>query len=304
MAAQRFRHFLAVVEEGHFGRAAARLGMKQPPLSQSIRRLERDLGVALLERTASGLRLTSAGEAFLPEAQAAVAAAERATVLARAAATPRKAVRVGVVSVALWEILPGLLRTARQADIDIEIEQATTKDQLSALSAGRLDLGLLSPPFDAPARLRVAELTRERVVVALPEQLAPRGGKTVPLAGIADRLILFPRAEGPVLHAAIIAMFRARGLEPKIVQESPRMLTTLALVAAGVGVSFVPAALARSLSMERVAFRQIDPAEDAPAWPVALAHMPLSARSAAARLLASWRRDVSVRRDDPLARVG
>jgi DNA-binding transcriptional LysR family regulator len=291
MAAQRFRHFLAVVEEGHFGRAAARLGIKQPPLSQSIRRLERDLGVALLERTAKGVKLTSAGEAFLPEAQAAVAAAERAAVLARAAATPRKPVRVGVVSVALWEILPGLLSAARRADIDIELEQAMTNDQLSALAAGGLDLGLVSPPFNAPARLRVAELTRERVVVALPEELAPRNGKTVALAGIADRLILFPKAEGPVLHEAIMAMFRARGLTPKIVQESPGMLTTLALVAAGVGASFVPAALARSLSMDRVAFRHVDPAEDAPAWPVALAHMPLAARSASAKLLAAWRHE-------------
>jgi DNA-binding transcriptional LysR family regulator len=301
MASQRFRHFLAVIEEGHFGRAAARLGMKQPPVSQSIRRLERDLGVALLERTAKGVKLTNAGAAFLPEAQAAMAAAERAAVLARAAATPRKQVRVGVVSVALWEILPGLLGAARQADIDIELEQATTNDQLRALAVGRLDLGLVSPPFDTPARLRVTELTRERVVVALPEPLAPRKRRTVALAGIADRLILFPRAEGPVLHDAIMAMFRARGLAPKIVQESPRMLTTLALVAAGVGASFVPAALARSLSLDRVVFRPIDPSEDAPAWPVALAHMPLSARSAASKLLARWRQNASLGGDGPLA---
>src|SRR5215472_18448957 len=102
MTVQRFRHFLAVATEGHFGRAAARLGMKQPPLSQSIRRLERDLGVTLLERTPMGARLTRAGEAFRPEAQAAVAASERAAALARAAVAPRRPVRVGAVSVALW----------------------------------------------------------------------------------------------------------------------------------------------------------------------------------------------------------
>src|SRR5215472_6392192 len=124
MTIQRFRHFLAVAAEGHFGRAAARLGMKQPPLSQSIRRFERDLGVALLERTPTGARLTRAGEAFLPEAQAAVTAAERAVALAREAASPRSQVRVGVVSVALWEILPSLLRAAQMAEIDIELEQA------------------------------------------------------------------------------------------------------------------------------------------------------------------------------------
>jgi DNA-binding transcriptional LysR family regulator len=293
MTIHRFRHFLAVAGEGNFGRAAARLGMKQPPLSQSIRRLERDLGVALLERTPTGARLTRAGEAFLPEAQAAVAAAERAVALAREAAAPRSPVRVGVVSVALWEILPSLLRAAQMAQVDIELEQATTNNQLSALAGGELDLGLVSPPFDAPPRLRSIALASEPVVVAVPADVAPRERKSIPLSSIADRLILFSRAEGPVLHDAIVAMFRTRGLEPVIVQESPQMMTTLALVAAGVGASLVPAPLSRCVSIDGLAFRRLEPGLDPPHWPVALAHMPLSAPSPAAKLLACWRKKSS-----------
>jgi DNA-binding transcriptional LysR family regulator len=292
MNIQRLNYFLAVAEEANFGRAAARIGMKQPPLSQSIRRLERDLGVALLERTRTGVRLTAAGEAFLPEAQAAVSSVARAAALARAAASTRTAVRIGVVSVALWDPVPRLVAAAQQAKIPIYLEQATTNEQLRALASGGLDLGLVAPPFEAPPRLQVTPLANEPIVAVLPAKLAPNDNGPVALAKITDRLILFPRADGPVLYDAIFAMFRTRGLAPTIVQESPRMLTTLALVAAGVGASLVPAAISRNLSVIGAAFRPLDLGADVPRWPIALAHMPLSARSDAARLLTHyWLKD-------------
>src|SRR5437016_1841424 len=134
MAIQRFQYFLAVAESANFGRAAARIGMKQPPLSQSIRRLERDLGVTLFERSGKGATLTAAGGAFLPEARAAIEAAERATALARAAASGHAPVRIGVISVALWETLPALLRSADGAGIRVEFAQLTTNEQLVALA--------------------------------------------------------------------------------------------------------------------------------------------------------------------------
>src|ERR1700723_1905925 len=118
MDIQRFRHILIVADEGNFARAAARLGMAQPPLSQSIQRSERDLGVALFRRTRKGVYLTVAGQALLPEARAAVAAAERAEALARAAAS-RRPVRIGVATPCLWGPLPELLRTADKARIPI-----------------------------------------------------------------------------------------------------------------------------------------------------------------------------------------
>lgn len=291
MNLQRYRHFLAVAETGHVGRAAERLGMRQPPLSQSLQRLERDLGVTLLERTPHGVRLTAAGEAFRPEAQAALAAAERAAMLARAAGTAPAPVRVGVVSLALVETLPGLLAAARDAAIPVSVHALSTNAQLAALADGRLDLGLVSPPFEAPARLRVATIADEPILAALPAAEAGPADVPVALEAIRDRLILFPRADGPALHDAILALFRMRGLAPRIVQETPAdMLTTLALVAAGIGVSFAPAAIARTVAIAGVAFRPLATEGPVPGWPVALAHMPLAARSPAARLLARWRR--------------
>jgi DNA-binding transcriptional LysR family regulator len=289
MNLQRFSHFVAIAEEANFGRAAARIGIKQPPLSQSIRRLERDLGVILFERGAKGVRLTKAGEAFLPEARAAVSAAERAAALARSAASARKALRIGVISVALWEALPELLDVAQKANIPILLEQKTTNEQLAALASGHLDFGFVAPPFEAPARLRVIDLDNEPAMVAVPAKLVHKSIQAIPLDLIAERLVLFPRVEGPALYDAILEMFRARRMKPKIVQESPRMLTTLALVAAGRGASLVPAALARNMSIKGVEFRRLDSSHNIPTWPVALAHMPLSAGSDAAKLLARWR---------------
>jgi len=291
MELQRYRHFLAVADAGHFGRAAALLGMKQPPLSQSIARLERGLGTALFERTPRGAKLTRAGEAFLPEARVAVAAAERAAALARAAGQAPQALRVGVVSVALLEVLADVFAAGRQAGIPVRIDYASTNDQLAGLANGSLDLGFVTPPFEAPPRLQVAWVANDPIVVAVPSEAVATDRGPMTLAAIHDRLILFPRNSGPVLYDAILAMFRAQGLTPRIVQETPaNMLATLALVAAGVGASFVPAAIARSVSVAGVAFHPLELTEGIPTWPVAMAHMPLSANSPVTRFLAAWRR--------------
>jgi DNA-binding transcriptional LysR family regulator len=209
----------------------------------------------------------------------------------RAAASTRRPVRIGIVSVALWDALPRLVEAAQEAKIPIHLEQATTNEQLRALAEGGLDLALVAPPFEAPRRLQVTRLGNEPVVAVLPAGLAPNDKGPVPLDVIADRLILFPRADGPALYDAIFAMFRTRGLIPTIIQESPRMLTTLALVAAGAGASLVPAAISRNISVIGLEFRALDLGEEAPTWPIALAHMPLSARSDAAMLLSHWQRD-------------
>jgi DNA-binding transcriptional LysR family regulator len=289
MNTRRFNHLLAVVDAGSFGRAAAGLQMRQPPLSQSIARLERDLGVRLLKRSRSGATPTLAGEAFIPEARAAVAASARAVALARSATVSRATVRVGVVSPALWEVVPAVLRAAREARVSVDLQQIPTNEQLKALTRGELELGLVTPPFDGPARMRVTSLANERVVLAIPSGSLPRGKDKNELKHFAHRLILFPRVDGPVLYDAIIAMFTAKGLQPVVVQDSARMLSTLALVAAGVGVALVPSAMARKLAIDGVVFRELVNVRNVPTWPIAIAHMPLNARSAAARLLACWR---------------
>jgi DNA-binding transcriptional LysR family regulator len=289
MSFQRYKYFIAVADEANFGRAAARIGIKQPPLSQSIRRLERDLGVALLERTGKGVRLTAAGRAFLPEARAAVAAATRAEGLARGATESRSPVRIGVVSVALWDALPQLLAAAEQANVTVHLEQRTTNEQLAALADGNLDLGLLVPPFDGPARLNVVGFANEPVVAAVPAKMRPPGRRPIALSTLAQRLILFPREDGPTLHDAILAMFSTHGITPSLIQ-SPQMLTTLALVSAGFGSSIVPATISRNLSARGVEYCPISLKAPVPTWPVALAHMPIAAQSECAKLLSAFRK--------------
>lgn len=290
MNLQRFEHVIAVAEEGNFTRAAQRIGMRQPPLSQSIRRLEDEIGVVLFDRAASGVTLTVAGVAFLAEAREAVAAAHRATALARNAndrLTPR--VRLGVVSLALFDLVPELVAAAAAAELTLDISYVSTDDQLRALAHGALDLGLLTPPFDAPRRMKVTPLRDEPIVAALPAALAGLG-QSVSLAALQPHLVLFPRAAGPVLYDAIVDLFHSAGLPLANRREVPAsMLATLGLVAAGVGASIVPASVARNVSIKGLAFRDIDCATPLPTWPVALAHMPVSARSPTARLLARWR---------------
>jgi DNA-binding transcriptional LysR family regulator len=288
MDIQRFRHILVVADEGNFARAAVRLAMTQPPLSQSIQRSERELGVRLFERTRKGVYLTPAGQALLPEARAAVAAAERAVEMARAAVS-RQTVRIGVASPCLWGPFPDLLRLAQKAGTRVEVIEASTNAQLQALAHGGLDLGFLSPPFDAPARLRVIDVSTDPVVAAVPKHLAA-GRDAVPLSVLADRLILFPQQHGPSLHAKILHYFSTHGLHPTIVQEVSDFMPTLALVAAGLGSTFVPLAMARRLSLRDVVFRPLAEADNVPTWPLAIAHMPLSAGGDAAKLLSLWKR--------------
>jgi DNA-binding transcriptional LysR family regulator len=288
MNLQRFQHFIAVAEEGSFTRAARRVGMRQPPLSQSIRRLEKDLGVTLLDRTPFGVMLTESGAAFLAEAREAVAAANRAVTRSRTAARPGPQVRLGIVSLALFELLPSLLAVAQDLKLAIDINYSSTNDQVLALAHGDLDIGLLTPPFDAPRRMRVTLLEDEPLVAALPASLAG-SDPTVSLSDLHEHLILFPRPDGPVLYDAIVNLFRTAGLPLNNKQETPAsMLATLALVAAGTGASLVPAAVARNVSMNGLAFRPLDRADSATTWPIALAHMPLSAGSPALRLLQAW----------------
>lgn len=288
MSIQRLRHFIALAEEGHFARAAARCSIRQPPFSQSISRLERDCGTSLFIRAAAGTTLTPAGTAMLPEARAAVAAFDRSLILARRATQVAQPVRIGVVHAALWGILPTLLAIARTEEIPVELTQMRTNEQLDAVADGRLDLGFVSPPFAAPARMRTLPILDEEIVVALPASRFPQADATIALAEIADRLVMFPRQQGPTLHDAILALFATQGLSPRIVQETPEMMTTLALVAAGVGSSFVPASVARNLPAVGIAFRRIGDDVRSPAWPLALVSMPLPATSPAGRLFGAW----------------
>lgn len=288
MELNQFRHIVALAEEQHFGRAATKLGMTQPPLSQSIQRLERELGVTLFERGRKGAKLTEAGHAILPEARATVAAAARAKMLAHAMAEKSDPVTIGVTSPSLWGPLPELIRAAREESIPLRLEQMATNDQIGALTEGLIDIGVVSPPFDIPQRLRVEDVSTEPIIAALPEEIAPDKDE-VPLSLLADRLILFPQAQGPTLHARIIRMFASQNVTPVVVQEVNELLMTLALVAAGFGASLVPAGIGRNVPMRGVAYRKLAAVDDVPPWPFAVAYMPLAVQSRPARILGRWR---------------
>ncbi len=289
MTSRSYQHFAAVAEEGSFGRAAARLGVAQPALSQSIQRLERRLGVTLLDRTGRGVSLTPSGEAFLPEALVAIAASERAAKLAAAAASPDRRLRLGVITPALWSALGDAVRIADRLNIRLQLAEGTTPELAAALANGDLDLSFVAPRLEAPPRMTKTPVSEDRVVAAVPSVAAQWETPRV-LEYCAERLILPPRSYGPDFYDDALALFASFGLRPKVVQESPRMLTTLALVAAGVGASVVVGPMARKVSVEGVAYRAFPEGSTPPKWMVALAHMPLAAHSLAAEFMTQWRR--------------
>ncbi|MEO3848112.1 LysR family transcriptional regulator [Streptomyces sp. B8F3] len=261
MELRQLRYFVAVAEELHFGRAAARLGIAQPALSQQIRKLETDLGVELLTRNRRRVALSPAGAAFLPEAREAVArAAHAARVARRTAAGELGRLALGFVGSATDELLPRAMPAlrARCPGLDVTLRELTSAEQVAALARGELDLGLLRPPSPLPAGLRTRLLTREPLVAALP---ADHRLARLPRLTAADLrgepFVRFPRSEGAWMYDLITDYCRGDGgPPPEVAQEAVMMQTITALVAAGTGVSLVPASQ-RSLARPGVAFRRL-----------------------------------------------
>lgn len=244
---RQLRYFVAVAEESHFGRAATRLHMTQPPLSQTIQSLEAALGTPLFARTKRSVTLTPAGAALLPEAQRLLQQANALPDLARRAASGESGLlSLSFVSTADYSILPPLLREFRERypQIQIDLREATTDVQLEELMQGRIDAGLLIPPMSdkAKAELDYMMVLSEPLILAAPHDLkALRGKKTASLKAVADMpLIIFPRRIAPAFHDAILGCFRDAGLTPRIGQEAIQMQTIVGLVSAGMGIALVP----------------------------------------------------------------
>jgi DNA-binding transcriptional LysR family regulator len=244
---RQLRYFVAVAEESHFGRAAVRLHMTQPPLSQAIQALEADIGTPLFRRTKRSVTLTPAGEALLPEAQRLLQQANALPDLARRAASGESGLlTLSFVSTADYSVLPPLLREFREMNpqVHIDLREATTDVQLEDLLQGRIDAGLLIPPMTDKARAELEYMTvlSEPLVLAAPQgPRALRGKAAATLKEVADMpLIIFPRRIAPALHDAILGCFRDAGLTPRIGQEAIQMQTIVGLVSAGMGVALVP----------------------------------------------------------------
>lgn len=253
------RQFVAVAEELNFHRAAERLHMAQPPLSQAIRKLEDALGLSLFERSNRSVALTPAGTAFLVSARRVLALIDEGIREAQAVAAGR-AGRLSITFVGTaHDLLPAALRRFRTEypGVELVLREATTGEQIAAIAAGEADIGLMRRPGIMIAQLASETLLREPILAALPvgHQLAERD--RVPLAALAgDAFIGTPRQLGIGFHDQIIGLCRLAGFSPRIVQEARQMQTVASLVAAGLGVALIPASLAL-MPRAGVAFRPI-----------------------------------------------
>jgi DNA-binding transcriptional LysR family regulator len=249
MELRHLRYFVAVAEELHFGRAAERLHIAQPPLSRQIRDLERELGTPLFTRDARGVELTPAGRAFLPEARLTLAQAERAQRTAqRAARGETGRLRVGFVDAATYSgILPDVLAFFRMhlPSIGLSLLEMDLPQQADALRDGRIDLGIVhNPPADAERWLRVETVFHDPLIAALPRGHGLASQKRLSLSDLADEaFVLFPRPVAPMLYDDVIARCRAAQFSPRIVQEAVGWHTVVSLVSAGIGIALVPQSL-------------------------------------------------------------
>jgi DNA-binding transcriptional LysR family regulator len=240
--ARLLRYFVAVAEELHFGRAAARLHISQPSLSRAIRELELQLGVDLLTRTKRSVRLTDAGTALLEHAPRALAGLERAAEAARRAGRGEVGeLSVGFLPSATVRLLPAVVRAHRAAfpGVRLGLTEMLDEPQLDALTHERLDLGLLRTQRPGPG-LTFAALWREGMAVAVPRGHRLAGRRRIGHGDLRDEdFIMWPRAGAPETFDAVIEGCRAAGFSPRIVQEAQESSALLGLVAAGVGISVV-----------------------------------------------------------------
>ncbi len=263
---RQLRYFVAVAEEMHFGRAALRLHMTQPPLSQTIQALEALLGTPLFIRTNRSVALAPAGLALLPEARRMLQQAEMLPDLVQRAASGKSGLlTLAFVSTADYSILPPLLREFRSAypQVQIELKEATSDIQLEQLMEDRIDAGLLIPPLSDKARLilNYQAILSEPLVLAVPADHALGGSddakNKISLNSLSDLpLIIFPRRISPGLHDTILSCFRNAGVTPHIGQEAIQMQTIVGLVSAGMGCALVPQSVS-NLKRPGVTYREL-----------------------------------------------
>ncbi|MEO3828850.1 LysR substrate-binding domain-containing protein [Actinomadura sp. B10D3] len=300
MDLRHLRYFVAVAEELHFGRAAERLTMAQPPLSQAIRRLETELGVELLHRSTRRVDLTDAGRAYLARARTILGEVDEAAHEARRVAAGAVGhLAVGCVGSATYSLLPALSRglSRELPGVDFSFRgEMLVPDQVAALRTGGIDLALLRPPI-ADLSLTVLPLRRDRLVVAVP---ADHPGAALPRVGVADladaHLIVHSADRRSVMYDVVLGLFRDAGVEPRIRHEVGETSTLITLVAGGLGVAVVPEPVA-VLALDGVVFRPL--VRPSAQVDLAIAHRTDRTEPHLARAVSVVRRIVRAAREEP-----
>lgn len=243
------RYFLVLAEELHFGRAAHKLAITQPPLSTAIKSLENELGVQLFVRDSKHVELTPAGLAFLDEARHVLGRLDRASSMARMAASGiRGRLDVGVTGSLLYREIPAMVRAfhAEMPEVSLVLKEMSTADQLDELIRGRLDIGFLNAAT-VPAQLKSMALGNDEFVLCIPENHPKASRRSVDLKDFAQEpFVMFSREVAPANHDNVIAIFSRAGIHPKTVHAARQWLTIIAMVANGLGVSMVPKTLSRT----------------------------------------------------------
>nr|WP_220274770.1 LysR family transcriptional regulator [Pseudomonas aeruginosa] len=290
------RYFIAVAEELHFGRAAERLGISQPPLSQQIQALEEDIGARLFERTNRRVELTDAGRLFLDESRQVLAQVDKAVLLARRAHLGELGeLKIGFTSSAPFtSTIPSSIHAFRKAypDVHLDLQEMSSRQVLKALLEESLQVGVIRP-LALPDAVHWVELFREPLVAVLraDHPLAAGSEDGLAIAALAEEpFVFFPRSYGTGLYDQVIALTRQAGFSPRIAQEASEAMTIIGLVSAGLGVSILPASFRRT-RVDGVVYRTLsDPEATTAVWlvrrqnegsPLALSFIDLVTREAA-----------------------
>ena len=258
MELRHLRYFVTVAEELHFGRAAERLHIQQPPLSRQIQLLEAELGFPLFERSRRRVELTPAGTTLLGRAQQVFDALDVAIHDARSASEGESGrLVIAYPSSLAYSGLTELLRAfrTRYPSVDLSLRELSPGDQIDGLKAGGLDVGFVRTALTDPA-LAAELVRREALMVVLPDEHPLSKRKTIPLAALAQEpFVMFPRARGPAFFDQLMALCGAAGFTPRIVQEAPQ-LDIISMVAAGFGISIMPSSM-RNFRRPGLSFRPI-----------------------------------------------
>lgn len=246
MELRHLRYFVILAEELHFGRAAERLHIAQPPLSQQIRQLEAELGFQLFHRTKRTVQLTEAGQIFLGQAQAILRQLEQAIQVGRQTSRGEFGqLVIGFVSSAAYNVLPPILRAfrSRVPGVSLELHELTSHQQFQYLREGRIDIAFLRPPVEENA-FNFEIVFQEPLIVALPESHLLVTQASVSLRSLStEPFILFPRAIAPGVYDQIISLCQQANFSPTVVQSAIQLQTIVSLVAAEMGIAIVPQSL-------------------------------------------------------------